>query len=77
MGLTEAVGPVGDTATLRATLPDKPLRLVSVMVEVAELPATKLAGVVPLAEILKSGVAEAWTMNLPNIGPLCMKHQYV
>lgn len=70
-----ATGAVLDAA--RFTLPAKLFRLVSEMVEVAELPATKLAGVVALAEILKSGVAGAWTMNLPNIGPLCMKHQYV
>ncbi len=61
----------------RFTLPAKLFRLVNVMVEVAELPATKLAGVAALAEMLKSGAGGDWTMNLPNIGPLCMKHQYV
>lgn len=77
--LNEKVRPVTGAVVdaARFTLPAKLFRLVSVMVEVAELPATKLAGVVALAEILKSGVGGAWTMNLPNIGPLCMKHQYV
>ncbi len=70
-----ATGAVVDAA--RFTLPAKLFRLVSVMVEVAELPATKLAGVAAPAEILKSGTAGDWTMKFPNIGPLCMKHQYL
>ena len=75
--LNDKVKPVTGTVVdaARFTSPAKLFRLVSVMVEVAELPATKLAGVVALAEILKSGVAGAWTMNLPSIGPRCMKHQ--
>ncbi len=55
--LNEKVTPVTGAVVkaARFTLPAKPFRLVSVMVEVAELPATKLAGVVALAEIVKSG----------------------
>ncbi len=52
--LNEKVRPVTGEAA-RSTLPAKLFRLVSVMVEVAELPATKLAGVAVLAEIVKSG----------------------
>jgi hypothetical protein len=72
--LNEKVRPVTGAAVdaARFTLPAKLFWLVSVMVEVAELPATKLVGVAGLAEMLKSGVAGACTMNLPNIGPLCM-----
>jgi len=62
MGLTEAVGPVGDTATLRVTLPEKPLRLVRVIVEFPDDPWTMLK-VVGLEEMLKSGVAGAATVT--------------
>ncbi len=48
------MGPVGDTPTLRATLPEKPLRLVSVIVEVPDDPCTILK-VVGLEDMLKSG----------------------
>jgi len=41
----------GETVAERATLPVKP-RLFAVIVEVAELPATKLAGVAALALIV-------------------------
>ena len=75
--LNEKVRPVTGAVVdaARFTPPAKPLRLFSVTVEVAELPATKLAGVAALAVMLKSGVAGAWTMKLPCISPLCMKHQ--
>jgi hypothetical protein len=33
--------------------------------------------VVGLALIVKSGAAGDWTMKFPNIGPRCMKHQYL
>ncbi len=72
MKVRPVTGEVVDAA--RSTLPAKLYRLASVMVEVAELPATMLAGVAAFAEILKSG---GWTMKYPHIGPWCMKHQYV
>jgi hypothetical protein len=43
----------GDTVADNATLPVKP-RLLAVIVEVADPPAVKLAGVAALAEIVKS-----------------------
>ena len=46
---------VGATVADSATLPVKP-RLLAVIVEVAELPATKLAGVAAPAVIVKSAV---------------------
>lgn len=56
--LNEVVGPfvtTGEIAAVSVILPANPFRLVSVMVEVAELPAVKLAGLAALAEIPKSG----------------------
>ncbi len=62
--LNEKVRPVTGRVVdaARFTLPAKLFTLVSVMVEVAELPATKLAGFAALAEILKSA-----TLIVPNI----------
>ncbi len=64
LGLNEKVRPITGTVVdaARVTLPAKLFRLVTVMVEVAVLPATKLAGVAALAEILKD-----WTVNVPII----------
>jgi hypothetical protein len=58
-GLNENVRPVTGAVVdaARFTFPAKLFKLVSVMVEVAELPPTKLAGVAALAEMLKSGTA--------------------
>ncbi len=55
--LNEKVRPVTGAVVeaTRLTLPAKLFRLVSVMVEVAELPAARLAGVAALAEMPKSG----------------------
>lgn len=63
-GLKEVAGPLvtdGDTVADRPTLPVNPM-LFSVMVEVAELPATKLAGVGAPAEIVKSAVTVTITV---------------
>ncbi len=38
VGLREAVNPEGETDTVRATVPAKPLRLARVMVEVVDTP---------------------------------------
>ncbi len=55
--LNEKVRPVTGAVVdaARFTPPAKLFRLVSVMVEAAELPATRLAGVTAVAEMLKSG----------------------
>ncbi len=54
VGLIEAVSPVGETLLERETVPEKPYRLVAVMVEVLVAPdfGAKLAG---LADTLKLG----------------------
>ncbi len=53
--LKEVVSPVGEDTADKATAPAKPLRLVSVMVEVAEDPTGILDGLAALAAIEKSG----------------------
>ncbi len=65
VGLNVKVIPVaaGDTVAERATLPVKP-RLLDVMVEVAEPPEMKLAGVSALALMLKSLVTVTVTVEL-------------
>lgn len=57
VGLNMKVSPVTGEVVVaaRLTLPAKPFILDAVIVEVAELPATKLAGAAGLAEMLKSG----------------------
>ncbi len=54
VGFRERLGPLGELVAERDTVPVKPLRLESVMVELAEEPrgAFRLLG---LAEVLKSG----------------------
>ncbi len=52
-GLREAVGPDGETAADSETVPAKPLRLCSAIVDVAEEPAVKLSDV-GLAAMVKS-----------------------
>lgn len=54
VGLTEAVGPVGETVTLMDTVPEKLLRLVRVIVEFPGDPCMMLR-VVGLEDMLKSG----------------------
>ena len=56
-GLTEkaVVGPMGETAAERVTLPEKLLRLLRLMVEVPEEPACNVRDV-GFAEIEKSGL---------------------
>ncbi len=53
--LKEVVSPAGDEVALRLTAPAKLLRLVNVMVEVAEDPTGMLDGLAGLAAIVKSG----------------------
>jgi len=71
VGLNEVVRPVatGDTVALSATLPVKP-RLLSVIVDVAELPATKLAGLAADAVIVKSAVTVTVTVAVWDSAPL-------
>ncbi len=52
--LKEVVSPVGEDTAERLTAPAKPLRLVNVMVEVAEDPTGMLDGLARLAAIVKS-----------------------
>jgi hypothetical protein len=59
----------GATVAERPTLPVKPA-LVSVMVDVAELPARKLAGVAALAAIVKSAVTVIVTVDVWVMDPL-------
>ncbi len=61
LGLNEVVRPVTEERTERVTLPAKPV-LVRVIVEVAELPATKLAGEAGVAETVKSPVTVTVTL---------------
>ncbi len=53
--LKEGVSPVGEDTADRLTVPAKLLRLVSVMVEVAEDPTGMLDGLAGLAVMVKSG----------------------
>jgi len=71
VGANVKVMPVaaGDTVAERPTLPVKPA-LVRVMVDVAELPAKKLAGVAALAAIVKSAVTVTVTVDVCVIDPL-------
>ncbi len=50
--LKDIVSPIGDDAAVRLTVPAKPLRLVSVMVDVAEVPCVTFSEV-GLAVMLK------------------------
>jgi len=59
----------GDTVAERATLPVNPL-LLAVIVEVAEPPAVKLAGVAALALIVKSAVTITVTVAVWDSAPL-------
>ncbi len=52
--LSVAEGPLGETVAVRLTLPEKPLRLVRVIVEFPDDPCTMLK-VVGLEAMLKSG----------------------
>ena len=52
-GLTPATGPEGETDTEKVTVPEKPFRLVTVIVDVPDEPATILIDV-GLADIVKS-----------------------
>jgi hypothetical protein len=65
VGLNVKVMPVAAGATVAdsATLPVKPA-LVRVTVDVAELPARKLAGVAALAAIVKSAVTVTVTVEV-------------
>ncbi len=74
-GFRMAVSPE-EGAVVRVTSFVKPLRGVMVIVDVPWAPALTGPTVVGLAPIAKSGVA-VWTMKLPTMDPLCMKHQYV
>jgi len=60
VGFKEADSPDGDTEGARLTVPTKPLRLVRLIVEVAEDPAWKLR-LAGLLEILKSGGTTTFT----------------
>ncbi len=64
-----------DAERVRVTVPVNPLRGLMVIVDVPWVPALRGPIVVGLALIMKSGEGGDWTMNLPSIGPLCMKHQ--
>jgi len=59
VGFNERLGPVGELIAASETLPANPLRLESVMVEVAEEPGV-LVRLLGLADMLKSGEAVDW-----------------
>ncbi len=70
--LSEHVGPfvtTGETVAASETLPVKP-RLPNVIVDVAEPPATKLAGVAAPALMVKSGVTVTVTMAVWDVTPV-------
>ncbi len=71
VGANVKVMPVaaGDTVADRATLPVNP-RLLAVMVDVADPPATKLAGVAAPAVIEKSPTTVTATVAVCEIAPL-------
>ncbi len=71
LGLNEVVRPVaeGGTDAVSPTVPAKPA-LLRVMVEVAELPATKLAGLAVLAVTVKSAVTVTDTLAMWDREPL-------
>jgi len=71
VGLKVAVKPLaaGDTAAVSATDPVNP-ELVRVQVEVAEPPATKLAGLVAVQESVKSAPTVIVTVAVCVIAPL-------
>ncbi len=62
--LNEVVRPVAGVAVdaVSVTLPANMLILFNVMVDIAELPATKLAGLAALAEMPKSGTVANVTL---------------
>ncbi len=71
--LRTAVIPAGVVGVVKVTVPENPFKLDTVSVEVCDVPWSMVrAG--GLGLVTKSGCP---TMNLPFIGPLCMKHQYV
>ncbi len=69
--LRTAVIPAGVVGVVKVTVSEKPFKLDTVIVEVCDVPwsMVRLEG---LGVVTKSGCP---TMNLPFIGPLCMKHQ--
>ncbi len=71
VGARVAVSPVaaGETAAVKPTLPVNP-RLPAVTVEVAELPATKLAGLAAEAVTVKSAVTVTVTVAVCDRAPL-------
>ncbi len=71
--LRTAVIPVGALGIVNVTVPEKPFRLDTVSVVACDDPWF-MVRLEELGEVRKSGCS---TKNLPCIGPLCMKHQYV
>ncbi len=76
--LRDTCGPLGDTATVSDTEPEKPLRLVSVRAAEPLEPVSMVRAAGLDAE-LKSGVALAlgWTTMLPIILLRCIEQKYV
>ena len=68
VGLTDGVGPGGETDVLRFTVPEKPFRLFKVTVVVPEAPWSTVREV-GLGVIVKSGPDDVWlwTTKLPYI----------
>ena len=70
IGLSDAVAPAGETLLLRLTVPEKPLKLVRVMVDVADDPPGRTVRLDGFGVIVKSGPTTTGTVAVWVIPPL-------
>ena len=70
IALSDAVGPAGETLLVRLTVPEKPLKLVRVMVDVADEPLGRTVRLDGFGVIVKSGPTTTVTVAVWVIPPL-------